>query len=106
MELPPAAPLTCHVTLVLVVLVTVAAKVAPPPSASTLAVVGVTLMATGGAGQPARPVAVAGATLVAAVADTTTSAVSCFPASSVTVRRTVNDPEAGATTVAVEVLAP
>lgn len=48
--------------------------------------------------------AVAGAVVVAAVDVTTTSAVSWRPALSVTVSRTVYEPEAGATTVAVPVL--
>ena len=47
-----------------------------------------------------------GAADVAVVGVTTTSAVSCRPASSVTVRRTVKEPDEGATTVAVSVFAP
>jgi hypothetical protein len=70
-----------------------------------LAVVGATATATVD-GQPSVFVATAGAAVVAEADDTTTSAVSSFPASSVTVSRTVNDPDAGATTVAVAVFAP
>src|SRR5471032_2238125 len=50
--------------------------------------------------------AVEGAADVALAELTTTSAVSMRPASSVTVSRTVNEPEDGATTVAVLVFAP
>lgn len=50
--------------------------------------------------------AVAGAVVVAALELTTTSAVSCRPILSVTVSRTVYEPEDGATTVAVSVLLP
>ena len=50
--------------------------------------------------------AVAGAVVVTVFELTTTSAVSCRPISSVTVSRTVYDPELGATTVAVSVLLP
>ncbi len=95
-------------TFVFVVFVTVAVKVFVPPLASTLAVVGAIEMATGTttAAHPAMPFAVAGAAVVADVDATTTSAVSCRPTSSTTVKRTVNEPDAGATTVAVDVLAP
>jgi hypothetical protein len=50
--------------------------------------------------------AVAGAVVVTVFELTTTSAVSCRPILSVTVSRTVYDPELGATTVAVSVLLP
>lgn len=70
-----------------------------------LAVAGATVTATFD-GQPSVFIATAGAEVVAAAGDTTTSAVSIFPASSVTVSRTVNDPDVGATTVAVAVFAP
>lgn len=103
--LPPAMPLTCHVTVEFSVLPTVAVNVLVPPLASTLALLGETATVTG-FGQPKVLVALAGADEVAELADTTASAVSCRPASSVTVSRTVKLPDAGATTVAVEVFAP
>jgi len=58
-----------------------------------------------GAAQAVAP-AFAGAAEVALAELTTTSAASVRPWSSVTVTRTVNVPEAGAITVAVEVFAP
>lgn len=104
-ELPPFTPLTLHVTAVFEVFVTAAMNVCMAP-AFTVAVAGVTVTATGvtDAGH-LPPFAFDGAVVVADVALTTTSAVSVRPASSVTVNRTVNVPVAGATTVAVEVLA-
>src|SRR6185295_14410284 len=104
--LPPTAPFTLHVTAVLAVLVTATVNVCMPPT-WTLAVAGVTATATGMAAAGHLPLfAFAGAVVVAAVVLTTTSAVSWRPPSSVTVSRTVIDPVAGATTVAVAVLAP
>jgi hypothetical protein len=102
--------LTCQVTAVLVVLVTVAVKACVLAPTFTLALAGDTETPTGEAtatalGQAFAP-ALAGAVVVAAFELTVTSAVSCRPASSVTVSRTVNEPDAGATTTAVLVLAP
>jgi len=69
-ELPPVTPLTCHVTAVLDVLVTVALNAwAPPAFNDTLA--GVTVTATGVAGQVPL-LADDGAAVVAAVALTVT----------------------------------
>ena len=104
-ELPPFTPLTLHVTAMFAVFVTAAVKVCMAP-VSTVAVAGVTVTATGIAAAGHLPLfALDGAVVVAEVALTTTSAVSVWPASSVTVNRTVNEPVAGATTVAVDVLA-
>jgi hypothetical protein len=106
MALPPATPLTLHVTAVFEVFVTAAANVFMPFPACTVAVGGVTVTATGSTAAGHLPVfAFAGAVVVAAAALTTTSAVSWRPVSSVTVKRTVIEPVAGATTVAVAVLA-
>src|SRR5437868_7120697 len=103
---PPVTPLTCQVTAVLVVLVTVAVKDRVPPT-WTLAVAGLTDTVMVGVVAGHVPLfAEAGAVVVAAVELTTTSAASCRPASSVTVRRIVYEPDAGATTIAVAVLAP
>ena len=105
--LPPVTPLTLHVTAVFEVFVTVAVNVFVPVPTCTLAVIGVIATATGMAAAGHLPLlAFAGAVVVAAVALTTTSAVSWRPASSVTVNRTVKEPVAGATSVAVAVLAP
>ncbi len=57
-------------------------------------------------GRHATEPAEAGALVSAAVGVTMTSAASWRPRSSVTVRRTVNDPDAGATTIAVSVFSP
>jgi len=104
-ELPPFTPLTLQVTTIFAVFVTAAVKVCMAP-VSTVAVAGVTVTATGmAAAGHLLLFALAGAVVVADVALTTTSAVSVRPASSVTVNRTVNEPVAGATTVAVDVLA-
>jgi hypothetical protein len=104
-ELPPFTPLTLHVTVVFEVFVTAAVKVCMAP-VCRVAVTGVTVTATGVADAGHLPLfALDGAVVVAEVALTTTSAVSARPASSVTVNRTVNEPVAGATTVAVDVLA-
>jgi len=104
-ELPPATSLTLQVTAIFEVLVTAAVKVCIAP-VCTVAVAGVTVTATGFAAAGHFPLfALAGAVVVADVALTTTSAVSVLPASSVTVSRTVNEPVAGATTIAIDVLA-
>lgn len=104
-ELPPFTPLTLHVTAVFAVLVTAAVNVCMAPVCK-MAVAGVTATATGIAAAGHFPLlALDGAVVVAAVALTTTSAISVRPASSVTVKRIVNEPAAGATTVAVDVLA-
>lgn len=104
-ELPPFTPLTLHVTAIFALFATAAVKVSIPP-VSTVALDGVTVTATGITAAGHLPLfAFAGAAVLAEVALTTTSAVSVRPASSVTVNRTVNEPVAGATTVAVEVLA-
>jgi hypothetical protein len=104
-EFPPFTPLTLHVTAMFAVFVTAAMNVCMPP-VGTVAVGGVTVTATGVADAAHLPLfALAGAVVVADVALTTTSAVSVRPASSVTVNRTVNEPVAGATTVAVAMLA-
>jgi hypothetical protein len=85
--LPPVTPFTCHVTTVFSVLPTVGVNVCVLPT-SMLTLVGLTATVTG-FGQPSVFTAFAGAEEVAAADDTMTSAVSVFPASSVTVRRTV-----------------
>jgi hypothetical protein len=99
-ELPPATPLTSHVTVVFGVFVTVAVKVCVPMSVCTVAVVGATVTLTGGGGAIAAGHALLpafdGALDVAVVELITTSAVSCFPTSSVTVSRTVTEPVVGA----------
>ena len=109
-ELPPGTSLTNHVTRVSVAFETVAVKVCAPTPATSVTDAGDTVIETGGvmmigvghAGAPAAD----GAAVVAEFGLTTTSAVSSRPASSVTVNRTVYEPLAGATTVAVSVLPP
>jgi hypothetical protein len=103
-ELPPATPLTLHVTAIFAVLITLAENICVPPAA-IFAVIGDTATDTEDA-EHLPVLAFAGAVVVAADALTATSAVSVLPASSVTVNRMVSDPLAGATTVAVEVFAP
>jgi hypothetical protein len=107
---PPGTLLTCQVTAVLVVSVTVAVKACVSAPGCRLALVGETDTLTGEATamalRQAFVPAVTAAVVVTAFGFTVTSAVSCRPASSVTVSRTVNGPDAGATTTAVFVLAP
>jgi len=75
--LPPATPLTLHVTAVFEVFVTVAVNICMPVPACKLFVAGVTVTATGSTAAGHLPLfAFAGAVVVADVALTTTSAVS------------------------------
>ena len=88
------------------VLAALAVKACVPDPATTLAVPGHT--ATTGAGvltEQDLSVAFVGAIDVAELGLNTTSAVSVFPASSVTVTRTVPYPQAGAVAVAVALVA-
>lgn len=103
--LPPVTLLTCQVTAVFDEFVTVAVNDCVSP-AWMLALAGDTdtVIADVPVLAQAFVPAVAGAVVVAALELTTTSAVSCRPTLSVTVSRTVYEPEEGATTVAVSVL--
>lgn len=109
--LPLVTLLTCQVTVPFELFDTVAVKVCVPDPAGSVAVLGdtdtlimpvVVLPPFAHAFVPA----VDGAVVDAAVELTTTSAVSCRPILSVTVSRTVYEPDEGAVTVAVSVLAP
>src|SRR5215472_10823593 len=82
-ELPPDTPFTHQVTVESSELLMTAVKVSVAPPASRLALVGLIATETG-LGHPSVLTAVAGAAVVAEVGDTTTSAVSSRPASSVT----------------------
>lgn len=110
--LPPATPLTSHITALPAALTTVAVKACVPCPACTLGPLGATVMYVGAVGMKAvrqgvLP-ALAGAVVVALVGLTITLAVSILPGMSVTVRVTVNGaaPLAGACTVTVLELAP
>jgi hypothetical protein len=109
--LPPAPPLTCQFTAVEGAPPTVALKVCVlPEPATNVALVGemptaLRLDRSISARQAVLP-APAGADVEAELGVTVTSALSVLPASSVTVTRTVNDPLAGATTVAVAAVEP
>ena len=108
---PPATPLTCQLTALEAVPPTVALKVCVfPEPATNVALVGEMPTAmrpdkSMSARQAVLP-APAGADVEAEFGVTVTSALSVLPASSVTVTRTVNDPLAGATTVAVGAVEP
>ncbi len=102
--------LTYQVTRVSEAFATEAVKACVPTPATSVTEAGDTVTDTGsaiatGVGH-AGPPATDGAEVVAALGPITTSAESVLPASSVTVRRTVKDPDAGATAVTVSVSAP
>ena len=109
--LPPPTPPTCQMTALEAAPPTVALKVCVfPEPAINVALVGEMPTAVRpdismSARQAVLP-ALAGADVAAELGVTVTSALSMLPASSVTVTRTVNDPLAGATTVAVGAVEP